>query len=301
VKAGRALTLTDAEMANYVKEYIRWMDEHNQVCSEDNPYTIRLRKLTQGLTSVEGIPLNFKVYYVTDVNAFACPDGSIRVFSSLMDVMSDDQLLGVIGHEIGHVAHKDSKKRFRTALLTSALKDGIAATSGKASALSESQLGDLGQALLNASYSKKQESKADEYGYEFLKENGKNPWAIALSFERLKQLEEDAGYKQDSKWQQMFSSHPNLDKRIKKMSRMAKDDGFEKPVQVIPPKPMIVKKEEPIVDTQTSVQQTDKPQQRQRVRVTSNKRTHAKRTHARPAHKKSAPAGRRLYSKQTRR
>jgi putative metalloprotease yggG len=301
VKAGRALTLTDAEMANYVKEYIRWMDEHNQVCPEDNPYTIRLRKLTQGLTSVEGIPLNFKVYYVTDVNAFACPDGSIRVFSSLMDVMSDDQLLGVIGHEIGHVAHKDSKKRFRTALLTSALKDGIAATSGKASALSESQLGDLGQALLNASYSKKQESKADEYGYEFLKENGKNPWAIALSFERLKQLEEDAGYKQDSKWQQMFSSHPNLDKRIKKMSRMAKDDGFEKPVQVIPPKPVIVKKEEPIVDTQTSVQQTDKPQQRQRVRVTSNKRTHAKRTHARPAHKKSAPAGRRLYSKQTRR
>ena len=134
-----------------------------------------------------------------------------------------------------------------------------------------------------------------------MKENGKNPWAIALSFERLKQLEEDAGYKQDSKWQQMFSSHPNLDKRIKKMSRMAKDDGFEKPVQVIPPKPVIVKKEEPIVDTQTSVQQTDKPQQRQRVRVTSKKRTHAKRTHARPAQKKSAPAGRRLYSKQTRR
>ena len=301
VKVGQALTLSDADMANYVKEYIKWMDEHNQVCPEDNPYTIRLRKLTQGLTSVEGIPLNFKVYYVTDVNAFACPDGSIRVFSSLMDVMSDDQLLGVIGHEIGHVAHKDSKKRFRTALLTSALKDGIAATSGKASALSESQLGDLGQALLNASYSKKQESKADEYGYEFLKENGKNPWAIALSFERLKQLEEDAGYKQDSKWQQMFSSHPNLDKRIKKMSRMAKDDGFEKPVQVIPPKPVIVKKEEPIVDTQTSVQQTDKSQQRQRVRVTSNKRTHAKRTHARPAHKKSAPTGRRLYSKQTRR
>ena len=134
VKAGRALTLSDADMANYVREYVKWMDEHNQVCPEDNPYTIRLRKLTEGLTSVEGIPLNFKVYYVTDVNAFACPDGSIRVFSSLMDVMSDDQLRGVIGHEIGHIAHKDSKKRFRTALLTSALKDGIASTGGRASA-----------------------------------------------------------------------------------------------------------------------------------------------------------------------
>ena len=42
-----------------------------------------------------------------------------------MDIMSDEELLGVIGHEVGHVAHKDSKKGFRTALLTSALKDGI--------------------------------------------------------------------------------------------------------------------------------------------------------------------------------
>ncbi len=36
------------------------------------------------------LPLNFKVYLVVDVNAFACGDGSIRVFSSLMDLMTDD-------------------------------------------------------------------------------------------------------------------------------------------------------------------------------------------------------------------
>lgn len=29
-----------------------------------------------------------------------------------MDIMSDEELLGVIGHEIGHVAHRDSKKAF---------------------------------------------------------------------------------------------------------------------------------------------------------------------------------------------
>ena len=174
-KVLKAATLTDADMAKYVKEYIAWMDEHNHVCDAKSPYTKRLNRLTQGLTSVEGIPLNFKVYYVTDVNAFACPDGSVRVFSSLMDAMTDEELLGVIGHELGHVAHKDSKKGFRTALLTSALKDGIASTNGAAAALSESQLGSLGESLLNATYSQKQESKADGYGYEFLKKNGKNP------------------------------------------------------------------------------------------------------------------------------
>ena len=167
-KAVKAATLTDADMAKYVKEYIAWMDKNNKVCDARSPYTKRLNRLTQGLTNVEGIPLNFKVYYVTDVNAFACPDGSVRVFSSLMDIMTDEELLGVIGHEIGHVAHKDSKKGFRTALLTSALKDGLAASGNKAAALTDSQLGELGESLLNATYSQKQESQADAYGYEFL-------------------------------------------------------------------------------------------------------------------------------------
>ena len=214
VKAAKAVTLTDADMANYVKEYVAWLDKNNKVCDARSPYTKRLNKLTQGLTNVEGIPLNFKVYYVTDVNAFACPDGSVRVFSSLMDIMTDEELLGVIGHEIGHVAHKDSKKRFRTSLLTAALKDGLAASNGKAAALTDSQLGELGESLLNATYSQKQESQADAYGYEFLKKNGKNPWAIALSFEKLKKLEEDQGIQKEGKWKRMFSSHPDLDKRI---------------------------------------------------------------------------------------
>ena len=279
-KVLKAATLTDADMAKYVKEYIAWMDEHNHVCDAKSPYTKRLNRLTQGLTSVEGIPLNFKVYYVTDVNAFACPDGSVRVFSSLMDAMTDEELLGVIGHELGHVAHKDSKKGFRTALLTSALKDGIASTNG-AAALSESQLGSLGESLLNATYSQKQESKADDYGYEFLKKNGKNPWAMALAFERLKKLEEDAGVQKDSKWQRMFSSHPDLDKRIKTMSKRAEKDGFARPENKMPER---IVREEPVTTKQTSNAQS------------SNKRT----VGSRPAAKKNVgkkPVGKRPVGK----
>ena len=228
-KVGQAVTLTDEQMASYVKEYIDWMDEHNPVCAEDDPYTVRLRKLTEGLESVEGIPLNFKIYHVVDVNAFACADGSVRVFSSLMDIMSDDELLGVIGHEVGHVAHKDSKKGFRTALLTSALKDGIAAKGGKAAALTESQLGDLGEALINSTYSKQQERDADDYGSEFLKKAGKNPWAMALSFRRLKQMQEEAGVGKTSKLNQLFSTHPDLDARIKRMEDRATSEGIPMP------------------------------------------------------------------------
>lgn len=226
-KAAQALTLSDADMAQYVKEYIDWMDKHNPVTDADSPYTKRLDSLTQGLTSVEGIPLNFKVYYVIDVNAFACADGSVRVFSSLMDIMSDDELLGVIGHEVGHVAKKHSKKAFKQSLLTSALKDAVASTGNVAAALTDSQLGALGESLAGATYSQKQEKEADDYGYEFLKSHGKNPRAMALSFKKLKALQEEQGIGKTSKMNQLFSSHPDLDLRIKRMEEQADKDGVE--------------------------------------------------------------------------
>lgn len=230
-KATQAVTLTDDQMTEYVKEYIDQMDTKNQVCADDNAYTIRLKKLTAGLTNADGIPLNFKVYYVKDVNAFACADGSVRVFSSLMDIMTDEELLGVIGHEIGHVAHRDSKKSFRTALLTSALKDGIGSTGGKVATLTDSQLGALSEALVNAKYSQKQECDADDYGYEFLKKAGKNPWAMALSFRKLKELQSEASSSSQvsTAINQLFSTHPDLDLRIQRMEKRAMDDKIAKP------------------------------------------------------------------------
>ena len=226
-KAIQAATVTDAQMAQYVGEYIAESDKQNHVLPDtDTQYVQRLKRLTDGLTSVEGIPLNFKVYNVVDVNAFACPDGSVRVFAGLMDIMDDDELLGVIGHEVGHVAHKDSKNAFQRSLLTSALKDGIASTNGKAAALTDSQLSALGESLMTATFSQKQERAADDYGYEFLKSHGKNPIAMAKSFKKLKQLEAEAGAKKSSKINQLFSSHPDLDERIKRMEDRAAKDGI---------------------------------------------------------------------------
>ena len=232
-KAGKALTLSDADMAAYVKESVDWMDKHNPVLPEDNPYTQRLRKLTEGITDADGIPLNFKVYDVIDVNAFACPDGSVRVFSSLMDIMSDDELLGIIGHEIGHVLKHHSKKAFRTELLTGALKDAISSTGGVAAALTDSQLGALGETLVNAKYSQKQEKEADDCGYDFLKANGLNPWGMAMSFEKLSSLEGGSA-KKASAVQKMFSSHPETQERIKRMSERAAKDGFTRPESTVP-------------------------------------------------------------------
>ena len=86
--AATAITLTDEDVAELCRESIEWMDANNPVAGPDTEYGARLARLTEGLTEANGLPLNFKVYLVTDINAFASGDGSIRVFAALMDIMA---------------------------------------------------------------------------------------------------------------------------------------------------------------------------------------------------------------------
>lgn len=226
-KAVQAISLSDDQVSQYIKEYITQTDAQNTVLTGDDPYAKRLAKLTEGLTEVDGVPLNFKVYKKNEVNAFACADGSVRIYSGLMDVMTDNEVLGVIGHEMGHVAHHDTKKAFKQALLNSALRDGLAAASSKIGKLTDSQLGDLGQTLAQSKYSQKQENEADDFGYDFLKSHGKNPVAMVQSFQRLEQLEKSAGQSgQSNLMNQLFSSHPDISKRVKNMEKRCLADGY---------------------------------------------------------------------------
>ena len=228
LKAAKALTLSDADMAAYCKQSVEWMDAHNPVLPDNNPYTQRLKRLTEGITDADGLPLNFKVYDVIDVNAFACPDGSVRVFSSLMDIMTDDELLGIIGHEIGHVVKRHSKNAFKHELMTGAVKDALAASNGTLAKLSDSQLGDLSASLIGAKYSQKQEKEADNCGYDFLVAHGKNPWGMVMAFEKFLNMESGA---QSSYITKMFSSHPDTKSRIEAMTKRCNKDGFTRPAE----------------------------------------------------------------------
>ena len=227
IKAGQAMTITDEELANIVREQVVAMDKANNVCGQDSKYTKRLNKLTKGMTNADGIKLNFKVYLTKEYNAFACPDGSVRVYSALMDVLDDNELLGVIGHEIGHVALRHSKKAWRSALLRSAASDAIASKSRTWATLSDSSLGSITSSALSAKHSRYHETQADDYGYSFLKKCGKNPWAMGLAFKKLKALSKQGDSSKYDKLLEAFSSHPNFDERIKRMREKAKNDGYK--------------------------------------------------------------------------
>ncbi len=228
VKAAQAVTLSDSQMAEYVKASVEQMDKENTVLPDSDPYSQRLARLTKNIKDADGIPLNFKVYKKDEVNAFACPDGSVRVYTGLMDLMDDDELLGVVGHEIGHVVKRHSKNAFKNQLLTGALKDELAASSGQIAALTDSQLGALGESLVNAKYSRKQESEADDCGYDFLVENGRNPYGMVMAFEKLSASEQEGG-STGSSIAKMFSSHPDTKSRIKNMIKRCQKDGYTRP------------------------------------------------------------------------
>ena len=227
LKAAKAATLSDAEVVAETKEFVKWSDENNPVAAASSPLAKRLEKITATLKNYDGIALNYKVYEVRDVNAFACADGSVRVCAGLMQLMTDDEVLGVIGHEIGHVKNHDSKDAMKTALLTAAAKEGVSSQGGVAGTLSNSRLGAVGQALTNATFSRSQESAADDFGYELLKKQGKNPYAMASAFGKLVSAEQGGGAKSD-KMQQLFSSHPDTEKRMKSVEDKAAKDGFKK-------------------------------------------------------------------------
>ena len=207
----KAVTLSDADIAALSREAVEWMDNNNPVSPDTSAYSQRLKRLTENV-KVDGLELNFKVYEVADVNAFACGDGSVRVFSSLMDLMDDRQLMGVIGHEIGHVVHADTKDAMKNAYMASAAR--------KLAKLTDSQLGDLVQAFSNAQFSQKQESAADDFGFDFCVQNGLDPYSMASALEKLAELSQGS---QSSGLQRMFSSHPDNQKRAERMRARAEE------------------------------------------------------------------------------
>ena len=226
IKAGKAYMITDEQLAEMVKSQVEEMDRRNNVCPENSKYVRRLKRLTGSMKDANGIKLNFKVYQTTDYNAFACPDGSVRVFSALMDILDDNELLGVIGHEIGHVALRHSKKAWQDALLRSAASDVIASKSSTWAGLSDSSLGAITSAALSANHSRWHETQADDYGYEFLKKNGKNPWAMGLAFKKLKAISQQKDRSKYEKLLEAFSSHPDFEERISRMRSKAEKDGY---------------------------------------------------------------------------
>ncbi|MBJ7222767.1 MULTISPECIES: M48 family metallopeptidase [unclassified Brenneria] len=208
-QAFQAATLSDEQVKTLSNQSCEQMDKEAQIAPADNKYAQRLKKIADALGhDINGTPANYKVYLTKDVNAWAMANGCIRVYSGLMDMMTDNEVEGVLGHEMGHVALGHTRKAMQVAYATTAARTAIASTGGVAATLSQSQLADLGEKLVNAQFSQTQEREADDYSFDLLKKRGLKLEGLATSFEKLAKLDEG---RQSS----MFDSHPASDERAK--------------------------------------------------------------------------------------
>jgi len=118
-------------------------------------------------------------------NAFAIPGGYVYVTRQLVALMNNEaELAGVLGHEVGHVAARHSAKRQKAATKNSIF--GVLGTVLSGVLLGDGALGQLGQQifsqgsqLLTASFSRKQETQADNLGIQYLRGAGYDPRAMS--------------------------------------------------------------------------------------------------------------------------
>ena len=216
--AGTALTaatMSDEQIDEHCRQSVAYADAQTPLAGA--VYQQRLLKVMNGVNAVEGKPLNFKVYNNKEINACAYGDGSVRVNSGLMDLMDDDELFAVIGHELGHVAHKDSKKAMQRAYLSAAAQEAVYAAGGVGQ-MAVMLLGNVSDAYINAQFSQKQELKAEDFGFDFSVANGRDPYGMCRSLEKLVNL---SGNQQASALSKRFSSHPDSAMRAQRMRQKA--------------------------------------------------------------------------------
>lgn len=220
----QALTISDSQIAQLCSEYMVEMDGQNTIAPTSSDYHQRLKRIMAKFKNISNLNLNYKVYQSNVVNAFASGDGSVRVYTGLMDIMNDDELFAVIGHELGHLVNKDVRDAYRAAYLVVAARYGIAAYSQTAGALSTGFLGDLGQQLATSAYSRKQETEADEASFQFCVASGVDPFAMYHALNVLIRVGGDTG--QQGTLTEMFSSHPDTQKRATHIKQVAEAAGY---------------------------------------------------------------------------
>jgi len=196
----KAVTLSDEDVKLLAAEASKQSDAKNRMAGSGDAHGNRLKKLVGDRTDSDGYAFDFKVYLSSQVNAFAMADGAIRIYSGLMDMMNDEELLFVVGHEMGHVVERHIRKKIMLAYAANAVRKGIASQESLVGDLARSALGGFVQALVNAQFSQAEEKEADDFGLAFIKKHGLDARSAVSALQKLDTL---------GKGHSFLSSHPD--------------------------------------------------------------------------------------------
>lgn len=158
-------------------------------------------------------PYQYDFHLLADpnvINAFALPGGQIFItFALFSKLETEDQLAGVLGHEVGHVVARHSAQRIADQQLTDGLTGAAVIATGSQSTAQMAQM--VGN-MINMKYGRGQELQSDELGVRFMLEAGYEPEGLLGV---MKILEESSGGQRVPEFQSTHPSPANREQRIK--------------------------------------------------------------------------------------
>ncbi len=138
-------------------------------------------------------------------NAVSLPNGMIVVFDGLAEQLNDDELMAVLGHEMGHVVH-------RHAMRGAARSIGLLAVAGVVLGDFSTVAATAAATLQRFAYSRDAEREADTFAHRFMAEAGLPPTALLGVWRKLLKAQRTAGIDAVPDW---LSTHPSTEERIR--------------------------------------------------------------------------------------
>ena len=160
---------------------------------------------------------SFQIVDQAEPNAFAIPGGGIYVSRGLLALINrEDELAGVLGHEIAHVTQRHSARQQRKGMLPGLLSlpgNVVGSVVGEnLGALINAPIDTVGGAWMSK-YGRGQESESDRIGIKTVAQAGYDPNALA---DILLRLEQDvASQTGEERKFSIFDSHPMTETRLK--------------------------------------------------------------------------------------
>jgi predicted Zn-dependent protease len=156
------------------------------------------------------LPWEFRVLNSDTINAFALPGGFIYITRGLlMNLQTEAQLAGILGHESAHVANRHSVQQLERAQVL----QGGAVLAGVLGGGTVADISAVVGGLVNLQYSREQEKEADLDGLEYLARAGYDPRALIQDMQILEKLS------QGQRPPEFLSSHPNPENRQEYLSQ----------------------------------------------------------------------------------
>ena len=169
----------------------------------------RARRVLDRITAVcdrKDITYFIKVLDKDMMNAVSLPGGYVYIFKGLLDKLeTDDEIAGVIAHEVAHIAARHAVKRIQNAY-------GALILQGLATQSSAKVAQGVNFALISlfAEYSQQDEFEADRLGVKYLKKAGYDPSAMVRVLVKLREEQEKSPASEYSYWR----THPFIPQRI---------------------------------------------------------------------------------------